>query len=335
MPRYSPDLTGQKFFRLTVIRTVRNHRNQKAWECLCSCGNTRVVTASNLYSGKSNSCGCYRNERTAARMTRHGHSAGGSRSKEYSTWMGMRSRCFNPADRRYADYGGRGITLCERWENSFEAFYADMGARPSPRHSIDRINNDGPYAPGNCRWATAQQQANNKRNNRILTHGGRSQTLSQWAVEIGIKPLALHHRIDSYGWSVDRALTTPVSSEPKGPHERTIVFSGRSLTLMQWQAETGIPWRVLADRLRKPNWSVEQVLTVPVRPRKKTPRKAAGSGWVFQLLTLGSETKTVSEWSKSTGIQPTALRYRIVTAGWTAERALTTPSRQAASRSAA
>lgn len=138
---------------------------------------------------------------------RHGDCVGGRVSSENHTWQQMRRRCQNPTHPRYADYGGRGIGVCERWA-SFENFLADMGRRPSPTHTLDRINNDGNYEPSNCRWATKREQTLNSRHARMIEFNGRTQCMTDWAAEIGLKTTTLWQRLN-LGWPVERALTEP------------------------------------------------------------------------------------------------------------------------------
>ena len=124
------------------------------------------------------------------------------------SWRGMLARCYSRTHHAYARYGGRGIAVCERWRASFEAFLEDMGPRPSKRQSIDRIDNDGDYEPGNCRWATPRQQARNRRNNREITWRGETRTVAGWAEVLGLSKHALRHRLEA-GWSIERVLTAP------------------------------------------------------------------------------------------------------------------------------
>jgi hypothetical protein len=156
-------------------------------------------------------------------MARYNRKHGLYKSREYAVWNAMLSRCYNPNVVGYRDYGAKGITVC-RWWLAFENFYADMGPRPRGG-TIERINNKGPYSPRNCRWATRQEQAQNKSNSRLLTHGGRTQTMAAWAHELGMNPSALLYRIRA-GWTVKRVLTTP---KPERPNSKLNMRQARAI----------------------------------------------------------------------------------------------------------
>lgn len=200
--------TGQRFGRLTVTEPAGSDKIRNAlWRCLCDCGNAKVATASNLFSGKTKSCGCLRDElRVTQGKANRTHGKTGARV--YRIWLHIKDRCQNPKHVHFASYGGRGVGLCESW-SSFENFFADMGEPPS-KASIERIDNDKGYEPDNCRWATPAEQSRNKRNNVLLTHDGRTLCLTDWAEVVSMPRPTLAARIRA-GWSADRALTAPVN----------------------------------------------------------------------------------------------------------------------------
>lgn len=160
------DMVGKKFGRLTVIRRSPKRGNCISWECRCDCGKEITTQGTSLRSGHTKSCGCYQREAVSAANTTHGL----SRSDLFMVWAGMMERCYNPKARGYESYGGRGITVCKRWR-IFDNFHKDMSPRPAGT-TLDRIDNDKGYMPSNCRWATAQEQAENKRRNHVLMIDG-------------------------------------------------------------------------------------------------------------------------------------------------------------------
>lgn len=197
------DMTGLRFGRLTVLGFVSTIHRTATWLCRCDCGNETVVSGHHLRrkSGNTESCGCGQGRKTSHGMIH---------TTEYQSWQGMRARCNNPTNAAFGNYGGRGITVCERWQNSFENFFADMGEKPSPDHSLDRQDNNLGYSPENCRWATAAQQNNNSRNNRYLFFNGENLTIAQWATKLNTGSDTLSARL-SAGWSIERAVTEPIN----------------------------------------------------------------------------------------------------------------------------
>lgn len=188
--------------------TCRGKGMQSALSIPCAtCGAPVIRWPSQLRNGALSYCNA-----ACQNLGPHerGRTHGRSRTKEYRTWSMMIQRCENPRLPDYPKWGGRGITICPEWRRSFEVFLGDMGMAPSPAHSIDRIDNDGPYGPKNCRWATRVEQNRNKRSVPKLTHDGRTMTLPEWAVVLGVKHRTLRARIYEHGWSVEKALTTPV-----------------------------------------------------------------------------------------------------------------------------
>jgi len=147
-----------------------------------------------------------RRENLRASVLKHGHCAFGKRTKEWRCWANMRARCNDPADAYYHNYGGRGIKVCERWMNSYPIFLEDMGYAPTLKHTLDRVNNDGNYEPGNCRWATRSEQMRNTRRSHYIEFNGETKTLVEWQDKTGINYFTILYRLKS-GWSMDRALT--------------------------------------------------------------------------------------------------------------------------------
>jgi hypothetical protein len=199
------DITGRRYGRITVI----SHATGIFWNAKCDCGKEWRVMKHCLVTGNTKSCGCLKHDLLVTRLRTHG----ATESTEFSIWKGMITRCHCATNHAYHFYGGKGVSVCDRWRTSFAAFFADMGPRPSLKHSIDRYpDKNGNYEPGNCRWATHTEQMRNMRRNRLLTHEGVTLCLSEWAFRIGLKPATLYSRIQS-GWSITSALTTPLSAK--------------------------------------------------------------------------------------------------------------------------
>ncbi len=199
------DLSKSRFGRLVALKIVSlDERGRATWLCQCDCGTKVECQAVRLRSGNTKSCGCLRIDVTRARSKTHGYAPQGRRPPEYTAWANMIARCNNEKHEKYPHYGGRGIKVATRWLDSFETFLADVGDRPNVRYSIDRINVNGNYEPGNVRWATKHQQMRNRRDNRLITFGGQTKTLKDWATEIGIDESTLRYRLSH--WTLERAL---------------------------------------------------------------------------------------------------------------------------------
>lgn len=182
------DLIGQKFERLTVISYSSSDKNgEKKWLCKCDCGKEKIVYGCNLIYNKTKSCGCIHKENTIRACTTHGHSSKGNKTHEYLAWRSIKDRCYNVNNPQYKDWGGRGIRVCDRWLESFENFFEDMGLKPTSKHSIDRWpNNDGNYEPGNCRWGTIPEQNRGRRSNRWIEFNGKRLVQKDWSILIGV-----------------------------------------------------------------------------------------------------------------------------------------------------
>ena len=197
------DIQGKRYGSLTVVgRTKNNYAQAASWLCRCDCGGNVVATGNSLRMGNRVSCGCNRHPKT------HGK----SKTHLYKVWRAMLNRCNNPNVKSYSDYGGRGIKVCDRWA-LFETFLADMGERPSDKHQIDRIDNDGNYCPENCQWVTRDIQVKNKRNNHFITANGETLHLSEWARRLGCANGAILARIHQ-GMDEVAAVTKPIPERP-------------------------------------------------------------------------------------------------------------------------
>lgn len=209
------EISGKTFGRWTVLSRAENRPgcDITIWTCRCKCGVTKEVFGNILRSGRSKSCGCLANELSKKRFVTHGHTSSGRESRAYSTWRGMLHRCENRNAVGYKHYGGRGITVCERWKK-FDNFYADMGNPLTKQHSIDRIDNDGNYEPSNCRWATREEQSNNTSRSWCIQHDGYAMNRIEWANHLRMDIGTLRSRLRR-GWTVKRALETATQKRSK------------------------------------------------------------------------------------------------------------------------
>lgn len=209
------DITGNKYGRLTVLGLAERHikfKNKDSyWLCQCACGKEKIINAGALKRGVTKSCGCLNIEKTIL-MSKNNITHGKTNTREYSCWRGMMRRCHDEKVKDYPRYGAVGITVCDEW-HKFENFYAALGDAPSKSHSLDRIDGTLGYFPGNVKWSTSKEQANNRKSNVLLTFDGRVQNVVDWASELGVKAHLIYDRLYA-GWSVEDALTTPKYTQP-------------------------------------------------------------------------------------------------------------------------
>ena len=201
------DITGRKFLRLTVISRAPNRNKEVMWKCVCKCGTMIITSGHSLRRKDTRSCGCFQKETSHIRGKLNTHH-GMSRQPEYNSWRGIRDRCLNPRDGKYKWYGGRGITICEQWFQSFENFFTDMGPKPHPKMTIERIDNNLGYNKENCTWATRTEQSRNRRFNVNIHLWDQTKCIAEWSRILNISDGTIRGRI-KHGWEPIRAILTP------------------------------------------------------------------------------------------------------------------------------
>lgn len=255
---------GNTYGKLTVLAIFTDlsssGRVRHMAECRCECGGTATVEKYNLPTGNTTQCKqCAIAARASKRKT-HGDSyLCGSElgAKCYYTWQAMKRRCYSPSERRYKNYGGRGISVCERWLHSYENFRDDMGLPPSMAHQIDRINNDGNYEPSNCRWVSATDNANNKSSSKMISAFGRTQTVAQWAAEYGIPYHTLKRRLAA-GCNAELALSTGNETLSRVIY---ITELGQFSSLRECAAAHGMSMSGVHNRFKSgkyPTWTIKE-----------------------------------------------------------------------------
>lgn len=252
-------LAGRRFGRLFVLAFAGTRGTYRYWKCVCDCGNMVLARSCNLKSGNTRSCGCLTKELIASRCITHGESGENKMTPEYKVWRSMKIRCSEKKGKDFRNYTARGIGICERWM-IYENFLADMGRRPSDRHTIDRIDNSLGYFPGNCRWATAKEQGRNKRNNTIIEIDGVRRCISEWAEVAGINEQTIHSRIRQ-GLSAKSAILSPVKKE------MVLTCNGETKTVNDWAKLIGIRKITLYARLKR-GWSHRDALLTPVGEKR-------------------------------------------------------------------
>lgn len=233
------NLSGRRFGRLTALNVAgTNSSGGKVWNCVCECGSTKTVSSSSLLTGTTQSCGCLLIEARISANTTHGLTG----NPMLGLWEKMMARCYCKTNAAYDRYGGRGIFVEQSWHD-VQNFIADMGPKPEGM-SLDRKNNDGPYSKENCRWATPVEQGRNKRNNRLLEFRGQTKCMAEWCEELGLKTSTVCRRLNHCGWSVDRALSTPVQSFNSGElvlaDKRPCTVTGRLVAPVKLPSAQGV-----------------------------------------------------------------------------------------------
>lgn len=256
------DLTGQRFNRLIAIKFAYIKNKHTYWLFKCDCGKEKIIRVDGVKNEEIKSCGCLNKELTAKRIFKHGM----TKTRFYSIWQHVKIRCLDKNHKYYKNYGGRGITICERWmkfenfRDDMYQFYLDHVKKFGEKNtSINRKDNDGNYELSNCEFATYEIQANNTRGNHLITYKGETMTLIQWSRKLNLKKDTLYGRILTRGFSVEKAFEMPLN-----PRFRQITFNGRTLpTLMAWAKELNIRYEVLRKRL-KLGWSIKKAFTTPI-----------------------------------------------------------------------
>lgn len=289
---------GDRFGKLVVIKEVEPNvtpcgTKQRKFLCKCECGNNVVRNMQTLLKGAKTSCGCD----TTPYIQKYFNKE--SKTFLYSTWSGMRQRCNNPNNSSYKNYGGRGIVVCEEWDNDFSAFEKwakENGAQVGLQ--IDRIDVNGNYEPTNCRWVDAVTQANNKRTNRFIEYNGQTHTIMEWARITGIQEGVIRSRIDKYGCSIGQALGY---EDYDGSPDHILDYNGESHNITEWSIITGINKGTISSRLRY-GYSVGQALGFEEYKRKNPPK----------YITYNGETHNLTGWERITGVNHKVISSRLI-----------------------
>lgn len=297
------NLSGQKYGMLTVLSMCeeRTASGKVKWNVVCDCGTHKAINGSHLVNGWVKSCGCTRADNVRKKCQTHGMAG----TREHRIWVGMKQRCFNEKNPNYHQYGGRGITTGDRWKDSFENFYADLGPAPTELHTLERRDVDGIYEPNNCYWATRAEQANNTRGNALVEYKGKTHTMAELSkmpevVENGISYQILYTRIVYYNYSVEQAVTTPVIEQMR--HD--ITYEGKTLPLTEWARIKNINPNVLRNRISICNWPLEEALGDKERKIRK--------GREPKQIEFNGVSKSLKEWCTDLDLGYNVIRDRIL-----------------------
>lgn len=337
------DLTGMRFSRLVVIepRGLDKHR-KRSWLCRCDCGSFCTPNSSALTSGNSTSCGCFKRENTSARSKTHGMTT----TPAYNAWVSMRRRCA-PGSANAKDYYQRGITVCEEWQHSFESFFSNIGPRPKGT-TLERIDNNLGYCPGNVRWATWEDQASNRRTVRLVTHNGKAQTIAKWARETGISQRIISQRLVR-GMSPERALSATILRKKafssnmirlkkiwygiiqrctNANNEQYGNYGGRGISVCKsWMKSFN---QFASDIGPRPSLkhSIDRIDNdgdyCPGNCRWETNDQQQQHTSRSRYITHDNITLTISKWSTATGLPQHVIRQRM-SRGWDTHRVLSHP----------
>lgn len=258
---------GKTFGKLTILsfgepKTILGKKGlpivkNRTVNCSCSCGKLWTGNFSSIKLQKTKSCGCIYLESNKT----HGL----NKTSEYRTWCSMKERCLNLNNKDYKYYGGRGIKICDRWLNSFENFYEDMGNKPSKKHSIDRINVNGNYCPENCRWVTAKKQMNNTSKNTYVTYKGKTQSLPEWCDELNLNYNAIRPRFYRGKLTIEQAFENPLRIIDR--QIKNIIYKEVEKPIKQWCLELNLNYRAIWRRIFEHNWSVEKAFETPIKKK--------------------------------------------------------------------
>lgn len=293
------EIKSQKYGKLSAIRRIgKDKHGHYLWECRCDCGNVVIAAQARLRSGRKRSCGCLHKDAAQKRAKPYSH-----RERLYVLWMGMRQRCSNPNNSSYAWYGGKGVTVCDEWENnylSFKKWALETGydeSLPRGMQTIERKNVGKGYSPDNCEWKTIQQQQRNKGNTKLFEYNGESHTVVEWSEILGLKHGTLHSRVLGRGWGIKEAIETPAREQ----HEKIFVdYRGEGRSISEISQESGVPRYALKVGIRKGK-TAEDIIRGYNKRKDLANKKYEYSGKIL----------TIREWADELGVPRQTIYSRL------------------------